>query len=81
MNTINLKKLEIISNLSVVPIDKLDEISSYIKYVLFKSKTKKSNLVSIKGIWKNKGFENINVENELKNIRKEIQTNLDSIEI
>jgi hypothetical protein len=31
----------------------------------------------VRGIWKNKGFENLDIEKELKTIRSEIQSNLD----
>lgn len=77
MDTANLKKLEIISNLSFVPTDKLDEIDNFVQYVLYASQTKKKKQVSVKGIWKNKGFEKIDVEKELKTLRREIQENLD----
>ncbi|MCK5056629.1 MAG: hypothetical protein KAT34_08240 [Candidatus Aminicenantes bacterium] len=77
MDTANLKKLEIISNLSFVPTEKLDEINNFVQYVLYASQAKKKKKVSVRGIWKNKGFEKIDVEKELKTLRREIQKNLD----
>jgi hypothetical protein len=77
MNNTQLKKIEILSNLSIVPNDKLDEISRFIKYILYTTRVKQKKPISVRGIWENKGFENIDVEKELKNIRQEIQSNLD----
>ncbi len=81
MNTAHLKKLEIISNLSFVPMDKLEEISNFIEYILFKNKAQHKKPISVRGIWKNKGFEKIDVEQELKDLRKDIQSKLDSKEL
>jgi hypothetical protein len=77
MDTANLKKLEIISNLSYVPTDKLDEIDNFVQHILYTSQVTKKKKLSVKGIWKNKGFEKIDVEKELKTLRKETQENLD----
>ena len=77
MNNTQLKKIEILSNLSIVPNDKLDDISSFIKYILYTTRVKQKKPISVRGIWENMGFENIDVEKELKNIRQEIQSNLD----
>ena len=78
MNVEQLKRVEIISSLSFVPPEKLDEISNFIQFVLYKSKAKQRKPISVRGIWQNLGFENIDIEQELKNIRKEIRTNLES---
>ena len=80
MNTTNLKKLEIISNLSFGPTDKLDEINHFIHYILHTSKAKKKKALSVRGIWKNTGFEKIDVEKELQTLRREIRENLDNKE-
>ena len=40
MNSEQFKKLEIISNLSFVPADKLDEISDFIEFILHKNNLK-----------------------------------------
>ncbi len=77
MNTVQLKKLEIISNLSFVPVNRLDEIQRFIEYILYTTKARKKKPISVRGIWENKGFEKIDIENELKDIRKNIQQNLD----
>jgi hypothetical protein len=77
MNKEQLKKMEIIGNLSFVPSDKLNEIGSFIDYILYISKIKPKEPISVRGIWENKGFENIDIEKELKILRKEVQSNLD----
>jgi hypothetical protein len=77
MNTVQLKKLEIISNLSFVPANRLDEIKRFIEYILYTTKAKKKKTISVRGIWENKGFEKIDIEKELKDIRKNIQKHLD----
>lgn len=77
MNTVQLKKLEIISNLSFVPVNRLDEIQRFIEYILYTTKARKKRPISVRGIWENKGFEKIDIEKELKDIRKNIQQNLD----
>jgi hypothetical protein len=77
MNTVQLKKLEIINNLSFVPANRLDEIQRFIEYILYTTKARKKRLISVRGIWENKGFEKIDIEKELKDIRKNIQQNLD----
>jgi len=77
MNNAQLKKIEIINDLSFVPADKLDEIKNFVEYILYTSKVKKKRPISVRGIWKNKGFENLDIEKELKTIRSEIQSNLD----
>ncbi|MCP5104310.1 MAG: hypothetical protein GY950_13060 [bacterium] len=78
MNSTQLKKLEIISNLSFVPGNKLDEISRFIEFILFTNKVRpKKKPISVRGIWESKGFENIDIEKELKELRKDIQGNLD----
>ena len=78
MNAEQIKRREIIGNLTLVPPDKLDEINNFVRYILYKSKAKSKRPISVRGIWQNKGFENIDIEKELKEIRKEIQTNLDN---
>ncbi|MCK4762728.1 MAG: hypothetical protein KAW12_11080 [Candidatus Aminicenantes bacterium] len=77
MNIENSKKLEIISNLSFVPTDKLGEINDFIQYIMYKNKVKKKKPLSVWGIWENKGFEEIDVEKELAILCREVRDNLD----
>jgi hypothetical protein len=77
MNNAQLKKIEIINDLSFVPADRLDDIKNFVEYILYTSKVKQKEPISVRGIWKNKGFENLDIEKELKTIRSEVQSNLD----
>ncbi len=80
MNQVQLKKLEIISNLSFVPANKLEEISNFIQRILIMNKTEPKKPISIRDIWKGAGFEKLDIEKELKDIRTEVQKSLDSKE-
>jgi hypothetical protein len=57
--------------------EELDDIKNFVEYILYTSKAKQKKPISIRGIWKNKGFENLDIEKELKTIRSELQSNLD----
>jgi hypothetical protein len=72
MATTGLKVAEIKKNLALLPEDKLDEVKNFISFVLSRNKEKKKKIVQMKGIWKGKGFEKLNIDNELKAARKEM---------
>ena len=76
-----LKKLEIIRQLSYVPAERLKEVESYIKFILFQSNintpVKGKEPKTLAGIWKDKGFEKIkNLEGEIKSLRKELSNQI-----
>jgi hypothetical protein len=72
MNEMQLKKIKIISNLSMVPMNRLEEVQRFIEYILYTTKAQKKKPISVRGIWENKGFEKIDIEKELKTIRQNI---------
>ena len=72
MATTGLKVAEIKKNLALLPEDKLDEVKDFISLVLSRNKEQKKIIVQMKGIWKGKGFEKLNIDNELKVARKEM---------
>ena len=76
MQTTSLKLTEIQRGIFLLPEEKLDEIKDFIEFILSKSQVKERRVVQLKGIWANKGFEKINIEPELKNIRKEISDSI-----
>jgi hypothetical protein len=76
MSTTGLKVSEIKKNLSLLPEDKLDEVKDFISFVLSRNKENKKNIVQMKGIWKGKGFEKLNIDNELKAARKEMSESI-----
>lgn len=72
-----LKKFEIMRELSYVPPERLDEVDSFIKFILFQSDIKTGSRAkepkTLGGIWKNRGFEKIkNLDQEIRKIRKEL---------
>ena len=72
MSTTGLKVAEIKKDIALLSEDKLDEVKDFISFVLSKNKEKKKNIVQMKGIWKGKGFEKLNIDKELKVARKEM---------
>ena len=72
MSTTGLKVAEIKKDLALLPEDKLDEVKDFIRFVLSRNKEKKKKIVQMKGIWKGKGFEKLNIDKELKVARKEM---------
>lgn len=72
-----LKRIEIVRQLSQVPAERLNEIESFVKFILFqgniKSRKKEKEPKTLAGIWKNKGFEKIkDLDEEIKSLRKEL---------
>ncbi len=77
MNPSAMKKAEIARVLSVVPLHSLDKIKEYIETFIAESETARLRNRSLKGIWKNKGFENIaDPDTELKAVRKEMEDSI-----
>lgn len=73
MNTTALKQLEISQQLALLSEQQLEQINQYLK-TLFTPATEKNQ--SLKGIWKNKGFEQLDEIAELKQIRQELNQSL-----
>jgi hypothetical protein len=76
-----LKRIEIVKQLSQVPVERLNEIESFVKFILFqgniKSPIKKKEPETLAGIWKNKGFEKIkDLDGEIKSLRKELDNQI-----
>jgi len=76
MSTTGLKVAEIKKDLALLPEDKLDEVKDFISFVLSRKKEKKKKIVQMKGIWKGKGFEKLNINKELKVARKEMSESI-----
>ncbi|MDZ7360776.1 MAG: hypothetical protein ONB46_08635 [candidate division KSB1 bacterium] len=75
MNVAALKKTEILRELSLIPDNKLDSVRMYIDSILKESKQLAKSNRSLKGIWRNKGFENIaDLEAEIKQARKQLSS-------
>lgn len=73
-----LKKFEIMRELSYVPADRLNEIDSFIKFILSQSKIRPGNggaqePETLAGIWEGKGFEKIDdLDKEIRDVRKDL---------
>jgi len=77
MNTFAIKKMEIINSLSLVPGTSLDRIKEYIDTLIAHSDVPRPGRRSLKGIWKNKGFEKIaDLDAELKEIRRQLENSI-----
>ena len=79
MSTTGLKVAEIKKDIALLPEDKLDEVKDFISFVLSRNKEKKKKIVQMKGIWKGKGFEKLNINKELKVARKEMSESIFSL--
>ena len=58
----------------------LPELNKYLEFINYKQNIKLEKL-SLKGIWKGKGFEKINIEEEVKKLHTNSLKKLDSIKI
>ncbi|MCD4654406.1 hypothetical protein K8T06_10800 [bacterium] len=74
-NIVELEKVR--DNLAKLPPGKISELSEYVDFLL--SKTSRSKALKIKkleGIWVGLGFEKLDVEKEISNLRTEIENEL-----
>jgi hypothetical protein len=76
-----LKRIEILKQISQVPAERLSEIESFLKFILFQSNIKttikQKEPKTLAGIWKNKGFEKIkDLDSEIRNLRKELDNQI-----
>lgn len=72
-----IKKMELLNSLTKLPDQKLNEVEKFVKGILAQLKVEGPKPISLKGIWKNKGFENISdLETELKKIRAELSNTI-----
>jgi hypothetical protein len=73
MNAAAIKKTEIVKELSLIPDNKLDSVRMYIDSILNEAKRPTKSNHSLKGIWSDKGFENIaDLESGIKEVRKQL---------
>ena len=72
-----INRMELINKLSIIPKERLNEVKTFIDFILSQSHTDKLKPINLSGIWKDIGFEQIkNPENELKKIRKEMDNSI-----
>lgn len=80
MNSYSIHKTEILNKLSLIPQDMLTEIDKYLDFLNYKKNIKFQNK-SLKGLWKNCGFEKLNIEKEISKLRAEAAKDLNNIKI
>ena len=74
MNIAAMTKGAIIRNLSFIPNTDLDNVRTYIQFLLDERKIPVPKNQSLKGMWKNVGFEKlISLGDELSRIRHQLQ--------
>lgn len=72
METVAVKRTKIQKQLSILPQEKLQQVSDFVEFVLLQSKVEHKRVVKLGGIWKNLGFEKIgNLEAEIRKIRQD----------
>lgn len=72
-----IRRAEIIEDLTSIPDSDLDEIQAYVRGVLSKANRPPRSRRSLAGIWRGKGFENIDLDAELREARKELGAAID----
>jgi hypothetical protein len=69
--------MELMNKIAKLPEEKIYEVDDYIQKMLLQFKFAEPKPISLKGIWKNKGFEKIpGLDAELKQIRNELNDSI-----
>jgi hypothetical protein len=77
MNTSAINKSTIIRELSRIPDNSLEQVKTYIDSLLMELHASPLENRSLKGIWKDAGFEKISdLEGELRTVRKQLQESI-----
>lgn len=79
MNTLSIKQVELYNLIHHINIQDIEKIVSFAKNnkIIIENNSRKS----LAGIWSKLNFENIDLEQELKELRNKVTKNLDSIEL
>ncbi len=72
MQNTGAKLVEIKRKLSQLPGYRLDEVNNFIGFLLSRDKREGRKNIHMKGIWAGKGFEKVDVQKEIKALRKDI---------
>jgi hypothetical protein len=71
-----LKLTEMSKKLSMLPDDKLDEVKDFIGRILAQNEIKQGRIVQMEGIWEGKGFEKLNLEQEIKAVKSDLSKSI-----
>lgn len=70
------KRMTIQKEITLIPENRLDEVKTYIETII-NADSKKRNPVSLKGIWKGKGFEKItDIEADISSMRESLNASI-----
>ena len=76
MHNTGLKIAEINKDLALLPENRLDEVRNFVAFILSQNKDKKRKIVQMRGIWKGKGFERLDIDKEIKAVRQEMSESI-----
>jgi len=76
MQNTGTKLVEIKRKLSRLPGSKLDEVNDFVGFLLSRDKREGRENIHMKGIWAGKGFEKVDVQKEIKSLRKDISKSI-----
>ena len=73
MNLNAVRKMDIVNLLYSIPDDKLEQVEKYVKLIVSESEITAKKNKSLKGIWKNKGFDKIkDLDSQVIKARKQL---------
>jgi len=76
MQNMGIKLAEIKRKLSRLPGHKLDEVDDFVGFLLSRNKGERKKNIQMKGIWAGKGFERVDVQKEIKSLRKDLSKSI-----
>jgi hypothetical protein len=76
MQNTGAKLVEIKRKLSRLPGYRLDEVNNFVGFLLSRDKREGRKNIHMKGIWAGKGFEKVDVQKEIKSLRKDISKSI-----
>jgi hypothetical protein len=76
MQNTGIRLSEIKKKLARLPSHKLDEVNDFVGFLLSRHKGEGKKNIHMKGIWAGKGFERIDVQKEIKSLRKKLSKSI-----
>ena len=76
MQNTGAKLVEIKRKLLRLPGYRLDEVNNFVGFLLSRDKREGRKNIHMKGIWAGKGFEKVDVQKEIKSLRKDISKSI-----
>ena len=76
MQNTGVKLAEIKRKLSRLPGSKLDEVNDFVGFLLSRHMREGRKNIHMRGIWAGKGFEKIDVQKQIKSLRKDFSKSI-----